>query len=139
MNNNEYVRFFGMLGFAMRAGKLTVGTDMTLAGVTGGKGKIKLVLVSADASDATKKRLINKCGYYGVECIVTAISASELGERLGKLYAPSAVGVTDAGFATELRTHAPRFTVCDCERDVTTKRKEVSDEETGDTNGFTIS
>ena len=128
-----------MLGFAMRAGKLTVGTDMTLAKVKSGKGKVRLVLVSADASDATKKRLINKCDFYGVECIVTAISAGELGERLGKLYAPSAVGVTDDGFAGELRLHAPRLTVCDCKRDVTTKRKEVSDTETGDTNGFTIS
>lgn len=129
------MRLFGMLGFAMRAGRVTVGTEMTLAGVKKtGKGRVKLVLVAGTASCATVKKIKSKCEFYGVECIITDISASTLGERLGKLYAPSAVGITDDGFAEEIRKCVPES--FDCKRDESTKRKEVSAEETGDTNGI---
>ncbi len=127
-----------MLGFAMRAGKVTVGTEMTLAGVKKtGKGRVKLVLITETASAGTKKKITGKCEFYGVEYIITEISASTLGERLGKLYAPSAVGITDDGFAKEIKQCVPKSTPC--KRDVITKRKEVSDMETGDTYGSGIS
>lgn len=129
-----------MLGFAMRAGRVTVGTEMTLASVKKtGKDRARLVLIANTASAATKKKITGKCEFYGVEYIITDISASTLGERLGKLYAPSAVAITDDGFAKEIKECAPRSAPYDCKRDVTTKRKEVSDSETGDTYGSGIS
>ncbi|MBQ1260618.1 MAG: hypothetical protein IIX96_01235 [Clostridia bacterium] len=45
-------RITGMLGFAMRAGKLIFGTDLILSSLA--KGKARLVVASSLASAATK-------------------------------------------------------------------------------------
>lgn len=117
-----------MLGFAMRAGKVTVGTESTIASLKkSGKAKARLVIISSTASGATAKKVKSQCAFYEVECIKVNISSADLGERLGKLYAPSAVGITDDGFARELLLCAPRFEDCDQTSDDTNNRKEVSE------------
>ena len=93
-----------MLGFAMRAGKVTVGTEMVLRAVR--QGKIKLVLISDGASEATKKTLAQKCEFYKVEKITVDADTDELGRLLGKTYAPATVGISDEGFAREIRVAA---------------------------------
>ncbi len=116
-----------MLGFAMRAGKVVIGTDLVCHALAkSGSGSAKLVLVASTASDGTKKKLLKKSEYYKVRAIVTDIDSSELGRLLGKLYAPSAVAITDKHFAEEIARAS------DGQRDQTTQRKEVSDTETGD-------
>ena len=96
-------RICGMLGFAMRAGKLCIGTPLVCKGLgTKGMGGIRLVLVSEGASEGTKKKLRCKCEFYGVGLWEIPLSTEELGRLLGKLYAPSAVAVTDNGFAVEI-------------------------------------
>ena len=93
-----------MLGFAMRAGKVAIGTELICSAMAkGGKNKPLLVLVSRSASDGTKKKLSTKSEFYGVECTEINIDSDELGRLLGKLYAPAAVAITDEGFAREIR------------------------------------
>ena len=93
-----------MLGFAMRAGKLVVGTDLTLRAIaSGGKGRVELVLITSDLSEATRKRVINKCEFYKAELRELTLSSAELGDLLGKTFAPVTVGVMDEGFATEIK------------------------------------
>ena len=93
-----------MLGFAMRAGKVIIGTDLVCSSMAKhGKDKAKIVLIARDASEATKKKIIFKSEYYGIEAVVSDIEASELGRLLGKLYAPAAVAITDDRFAEEIR------------------------------------
>ena len=93
-----------MLGFAMRAGKVIIGTDLVCTSMAKrGKDKAKLVLIAADASEATKKKIIFKSEYYGTKAVVSNIEAGELGRLLGKLYAPAAVAITDDRFAEEIR------------------------------------
>jgi ribosomal protein L7Ae-like RNA K-turn-binding protein len=83
------------LGLAMRAGKLVTGEETVLKAIRGGEAK--LVLMAADASENTGKKLADKCGSYGVPLLV-GFTRFELGWAVGK---PERVmfAVTDPGFA----------------------------------------
>ena len=103
MNSNGNVRLRGMLGFAMRAGRIVIGADLVaVAMAKRGKDKPRLVLVSADASEATKKRAFSKSEFYGIEARQMELSSDELGKLLGKTYSPAVLGITDDGFAREI-------------------------------------
>lgn len=99
--HNSPDRLRGMLGLAMRAGKVVIGTEMVCVSL-GKRGKVKLVLVASDASAATKKKIVTKCEFYGVAVTESALDTSELGRLLGKTYGPAAVAITDEGFAREI-------------------------------------
>ena len=97
-------RLFGMLGFDMRAGKLTVGTEQVFAEMARpAPHRPKIVVFACDASEGAKKKIRTKSEFYGIEAFELPIAAEELGRRLGKSYTPVLVGVNDAGFATEIR------------------------------------
>jgi len=87
------------LGMAMRAGKLVTGDESVLKAVRG--GKVKLVIVAADASDNTKKKYRDKCSTYGVS-LAEAFDRASLGAAIGK-EERVLVGVADAGFAALIR------------------------------------
>ena len=92
-----------MLGLAMRAGRLVLGTELIRSALPRqGKGAVELVVVSETASDSTKETLKKKCAFYGVRIIEVAIDMAELGRMLGKTYTPAAVAVTDGGLAREI-------------------------------------
>ncbi len=93
-----------MIGFAMRAGKLVIGTELICRAMP--KGNIKLVAVASDASAATKKKLFAKSGFYSISAIEVDIDTDSLGEMLGKSYSPAAIAVTDDGFAAEIKKAA---------------------------------
>jgi len=96
-----------MLGFAMRAGKVIIGTELVCSALaSSGKDRARLVLISSTASEGTKKKLLHKAEFYGVEAITINIDQDELGRLLGKLYAPAAVAIIDDRFAEEIRTAA---------------------------------
>ena len=94
-------RLKGMLGFAMRAGKLLVGTDIVCRAMQK-RGAVLLVVIAAGASDATRKKLSTKCEFYKIPSVEIDTTPEVLGDLLGKSYAPAAVGVTDEGFAKEI-------------------------------------
>ena len=89
-----------MLGFAMRAGKIIVGTDLVCRAMP--SGRVKLAVISHEASDSTKKKLTTKCEFYGVRSIVADIEIDELARIMGKSCAVVAVAVTDEAFAREI-------------------------------------
>ena len=93
-----------MLGFAMRAGRVIIGTEMVCSSMSRrGKDSPKLVLISSTASPATKKKLLTKSEFYNIPSIVIDIDSGELGRLLGKTYAPCAVCITDERFADEIK------------------------------------
>ena len=100
MVDNER-RLRGMLGFAMRAGKIQIGTEIVCRSMPT-KAAPKLVVVSSGASAATKKKLTTKCEFYGIKKVQIDMSTDELGTLLGKTYSPAAIGITDEGFAKEI-------------------------------------
>jgi ribosomal protein L7Ae-like RNA K-turn-binding protein len=103
----ENTRLKGMLGFAMRAGKVIIGTDLVCRAMP--TGRVKLVLVSSTASEATKKKLFVKSDYYSISAIEVDVDTERLGNLLGKTYAPAAVAVTDDGFAAEIKKASVDF------------------------------
>ncbi len=94
-------RLLGMLGFAMRAGKIIIGTEQICKAMAK-KPTPLLVLISQNASDATKKKLGTKCEFYGIKSLEIGINTDELGALLGKTYTPAAVALCDEGFAKEI-------------------------------------
>ena len=94
-------RLRGMLGFAMRAGKVLIGTDPVISAMQG-KHKPQIVLISHTASDGTKKKLKFKCEFYGIKAVQINLSTEELGALLGKTYTPAVIGIMDEGFAKEI-------------------------------------
>ena len=89
-----------MLGFATRAGKTIVGTDLVCRAMP--SGKVKLTVVSSGASDSTKKKLTVKSEFYGTRVLLADINTEELGRVVGKASAVAAVAVTEEMFATEI-------------------------------------
>ncbi len=89
-----------MLGFAMRAGKIIVGTELVCRAMP--SGRVRLVVVSDGASDSTKKKLTVKSDFYGISSVVADIDTEELARIIGKESAVAAVAVTDDGFAAEI-------------------------------------
>lgn len=123
-----------MIGLAMRAGKVAIGTDLVIRAMRErGKGAARLVLISNSASDSTKKKICFKCEFYKIPVMELVMDSSELGSLLGKLYAPAAIAITDDSFAKEIRRILTEISDSDQQyRDITTQRKEVSTQETGD-------
>ena len=103
MQSDSNKRLLGMLGFAMRAGKLCIGTPLVCKAL-GAKdfGGVRLVLLSCGASEGTKKKVRCKCEFYGVGLWEIPLEPEALGRLLGKMYAPAAIGVCDDGFAREI-------------------------------------
>ena len=93
-------RLLGMLGFAMRAGKLIIGTESVCRAMA--EGTEKLVLVSFSASEGAKKKIRTKCEFYKIPHFELPIEAEELGKLLGKSFCPVALAVKDEGFSVEI-------------------------------------
>ena len=97
---NDIKRVLGMLGLAMKAGKVVIGTEQVVAYLQ--KKKLKLVLLSGGSSDGTKKKISSKCEYYSVLLRELPIQTDELGALLGKTYTPAVVGITDENFSNAI-------------------------------------
>ena len=100
-------RLYGMLGLAMRAGKLIIGTELICRAMP--KGSVKLVVISSEASPGTKKKLKVKSEFYNISAIEVDIDTERLGKLLGKTYSPAAVAVADGGFAAEIKKASVDF------------------------------
>ena len=95
-------RLRGMLGFAMRAGKISIGTELVCTAMASKKNPPKLVLVASSASEGSKKKVFTKCEFYEIKAVQLNMSAEELGSLLGKSFAPVTIGVMDEGFAEQI-------------------------------------
>lgn len=88
-------KVYAMLGMAMKAGKVVSGEFSTEKSVK--SGQARLVIVSEDASDNTKKLFSNMCGFYKVPRCFGG-TKEELGSAIGKAMRAS-LAVTDENFA----------------------------------------
>ena len=80
------------LGLARRAGQLITGTDMVCDALAA--GKVRLVVRAGDVSENTKKKLTDKCGFYGVPLLGLCAGGEALARAVGKAGTLAAVGVT---------------------------------------------
>lgn len=93
-------KFLLMLGLCRRAGAIIMGTPLVTASLP--KGKTRLVIYAPDASANTKKKITDKCAFYGVKCIEATHSSLELSKAIGKESAICVLGITDDSFSHEL-------------------------------------
>ena len=88
-------RLLGMLGLAVRAGKVTYGVFQTEKAIN--EGKMKLVVAATDMGESNKRRIESKCSANGVKLIF--YSTKELLSRsAGKENMPVA-GICDENLA----------------------------------------
>jgi ribosomal protein L7Ae-like RNA K-turn-binding protein len=97
MKSNQWM---SLLGLANRARKIISGEELALKEVR--NGKAKLILLAADASQNTTKKITDKCSYYNVP-IKMVENREVLGQAIGK-ESRVVVAVLDGGFAGKLVT-----------------------------------
>ena len=93
MDNRQKV--FNMIGLATKAGKTVSGEFSTEKAVKAGKAR--MVIVSEEASDNTRKLFTNMCTYYKVPIYFFG-KKGELGSAMGKEMRAS-LAILDAGLA----------------------------------------
>jgi ribosomal protein L7Ae-like RNA K-turn-binding protein len=89
-----------MLGLASKAGRLVSGEDVVRNAVR--QNKVKLMIVSEDASDNTKKRFLNAAEFYKVPVVIWG-HKELLGTSIGKSER-SVLGICDEGFTKSIRS-----------------------------------
>lgn len=90
-----------LLGLCARARRLVYGTMPICDGLRD-KKEILLVLMAEGVSENTRKRLSDRCQYYGVRLESAGVSPEVLAHVLGRGGELAAVGVTDKHFAAGL-------------------------------------
>lgn len=87
----------GLLGLASVSRNISFG-DTMIQDIR--SKKCKFVVIAEDASDNTKKKILDKCAYYGIEH--GYIDHSEvLSKAIGKANV-KAIGILDKGFADKI-------------------------------------
>jgi len=89
-----------LLGLANRARKIISGEELTVKQIQ--SGKARLILLSADASANTTKKITDKCNSYEVPYKMVE-NRHLLGQAIGK-EARVVVAVLDDGFAKKMVT-----------------------------------
>jgi ribosomal protein L7Ae-like RNA K-turn-binding protein len=99
-------RLLGAIGLCRRAGKLVCGVDLICTEMRKRKS-VQLVLAASDVSDNTRKKLNDKCNFYGVSLILLPYGAQELATAVGKDAPIGAVAITDAKLWQSVKNHLP--------------------------------
>jgi ribosomal protein L7Ae-like RNA K-turn-binding protein len=103
-------RLLGALGLCRRGGKLICGVDLICTELRKSAARtqtVQAVLAASDVSDNTRKKLNDKCNFYGVSLILLPYGAQELATAVGKDAPIGAVAITDAGFVQAVKEHLP--------------------------------
>lgn len=95
INNN----ILGLIGLAMKAGKVCFGADSVEENVI--KRKVKLLIISEDSSERTKNKFINMCEKYNVPVIVDG-DIDTLSKTIGKSN-KAIIGIKDINFAESIQ------------------------------------
>jgi len=97
MNTIDKVLTF--LGLAARARRTITGEDLVVKAIQ--DERVYFVFLSTDASENIKKKIINKCEFYGIPYRII-YSRDQLGHAIGKTDRVL-VGITDLGFSKRLQ------------------------------------
>ena len=91
-------KILNSLGLCRRAGALVCGAPMVVEAVRG-KNKPFMVIEASDTSDATHKKLTDKCAFYGVPLYRIEADGETLASAVGKTGSLAAVAVSDKNLA----------------------------------------
>ena len=90
-------KYLSTIGLAARAGRLACGTQNVCDALK--DGRAKLVIEADDNSANTKKRIHDRCDYYGVRLIPAYADGDGLAAATGRTGACAAVAVCDESLA----------------------------------------
>lgn len=93
--NKDVLNFIGLIN---RAGALITGTEMVINGIR--SSKVKFVIIDAEVSDNTLKKITDKCTFYNVSYIVLPPDVN-LGLAIGKI-SRKIIGITQQHFVNAL-------------------------------------
>ena len=96
MTNNKIL---GMLGISAKAGKVVSGTDSCIDAMS--KNKVKLLIVSEEASDKTKKNFKYYSDKYSVTMVVLG-EIEELSKSIGKKN-KAIIGICDTNLSKSIK------------------------------------
>ena len=96
----ENKAWLNLLGLVLRAGKLVTGEELVVKAIQ--KQKVNLVILSEDASENTRKKVLDKCSFYNTPCIVKG-DRETIGRAIGKAERV-VIGISDQGFAKKIRS-----------------------------------
>ena len=99
------------LGLCRRAGALIAGAPMICEGLRG-KKKPLIVLEACDTSDATHKKLTDKCSFYKTEHVRLGVSGEERARAVGQTGVLAAVAVTDENLALLVKKAIGESGIC---------------------------
>ncbi|RKL69035.1 hypothetical protein CR203_03065 [Salipaludibacillus neizhouensis] len=89
-----------LLGLMQRARKIVTGEELVVKAIQ--KKRVVFVIIAADASDNTKKKVTDKCHYYEIPYIFFE-DRYVIGQAIGKAERVT-VGLVDKGFANKFRS-----------------------------------
>ena len=95
-------KLLSALGLCRKAGKLICGAPLICDALRSAK-KPYAVIMAADNSENTQKKLRDKCTFYGVELLTPDLDGDALSGAIGKSGRMSAVAVTDENFCRLLK------------------------------------
>ena len=95
INNN----ILGLIGLAMKAGKVAFGADSVEETII--KRKAKLIIVSNESSERTKSKFIKLCENYNIPIIIDG-TIEELSKTIGKSN-KAVIGIKDINFANSIQ------------------------------------
>ena len=99
-------RLLGAIGLCRRAGKLICGVPLICTELRK-SSQVQAVLAASDVSDNTKKKLNDKCKFYGVTLIWLPYTADQLAAAVGKDAPIGAVAITEARLWQSVKNHLP--------------------------------
>jgi ribosomal protein L7Ae-like RNA K-turn-binding protein len=67
------------------------------------KKEILMVIMAEGVSENTRKRLSDRCGFYGVRLEIVKVTTAELAHALGKSGELAAVALVDMSFAEGIK------------------------------------
>lgn len=88
-NRRELNRLLSYFGIAKRGGLLSVGVPNVCEALRCG-GRLP-VFAASDISEATKKKLSDKCAFYGGELVLCGVSGAEISASVGRTGMTAAV------------------------------------------------
>ena len=95
INNN----ILGLIGLAMKAGKIAFGADSVEESIL--KRKVKIVIVSEESSERTKSKFIKLCQNYNIPIIIDG-NIDDLSKTIGKSN-KAVIGIKDINFANSIQ------------------------------------
>ncbi len=96
MDENKIRSLLLRIGLGKKAGKIVFGTDAVCDSMR--DKKVVLTLIAEDASENSKKRILNCASYYNTKTeTLNGVSTETLGASIGKS-SVACIGITDENF-----------------------------------------